>query len=122
MPHNLLHVPDRLVVFRTGEVLADNVIWARTHRERARGLLGKRPLRGAEAMIFENARQVHTFGMTYPIDVIFCDCDWKVLHVARSMSRARVTRWVWRARYAIELRADSVPSDLTRGEVLALRP
>lgn len=58
-------------------------------------------------------RQVHTFGMGYPIDVCFCDRDWRVLHVVRSMRPRRMTRWVLRARVAIEMRA---------GELSGVRP
>ena len=63
--------------------------------------------------MLEPARQVHTFGMTYALDVCFCDRAWRVLRVVRSMPPRRVTRWVSRARYAVETRA---------GELAGLRP
>lgn len=53
--------------------------------------------------MISRARQVHTFGMSYPLDVIFCDGEWLVVHVVRDMPPARITRWVRRARYAVEL-------------------
>jgi uncharacterized membrane protein (UPF0127 family) len=43
--------------------------------------------------------------MRYPLDVIFCDGEWTVVHVVRAMPPARMTRWVRRARYAVELPA-----------------
>jgi uncharacterized membrane protein (UPF0127 family) len=52
--------------------------------------------------VLVGGRQVHTFGMGYPIDVTFCDKDWIVRHVVACMGPRRVTRWVARARYVIE--------------------
>ncbi len=61
------------------------------------------PLEPQEALIIERAKQVHSFGMAYPIDVLFCDAEWKVRHKVSSMKPTRVTRFVWRARYAVEM-------------------
>lgn len=41
------------------------------------------------------------------IDVCFCDHEWRVLHVVPRMRPRRVTRWVGRARYAVEARPGS---------------
>ena len=51
------------------------------------------------------AKQVHTFFICHPIDVIFCDEDWDVLHVISPMSRRRVSRWVTGAHFVVELPA-----------------
>ena len=49
-----------------------------TRRERARGLLGREDLEGV--IVLRPCRQVHTFGMRFPIDVAFCDRYGFVLH------------------------------------------
>jgi uncharacterized membrane protein (UPF0127 family) len=103
-------------------VVASEVIWARSALDRARGLMGKSVMPPGTAMVFEPARQIHTFGMRFPLDVVFCDATWKVLHVVRSMAPARMTRVVWRARYVLELRADSLPDAVQVGESLVLMP
>lgn len=54
-------------------------------------------------MILSPGRQVHTFGMSGPIDVVFCTRDWEVLHVVRAMAPRRVTRLLWSATHVIEL-------------------
>ncbi|MDQ3983400.1 MAG: DUF192 domain-containing protein [Actinomycetota bacterium] len=89
-------------------MIARRLRWARTPVERAKGLLRGAPLDATEALVIEAARQVHTFGMRYPIDVCFCDRDWHVLHVVRAMAPRRVTKWVWRARFAVETRAGAL--------------
>lgn len=82
-------------------------------------MLGREPLDPGEALAIEPARSVHTFGMRYAIDVCFCDRAWAVLHVVRNMRPGRVTRWVPRARVAIEMRAGSMPP-LRRGDQLSV--
>jgi uncharacterized protein len=102
--------------------VASDVRWARSASERARGLIGVNRLAPGAAMVFEPARQIHTFGMRFPLDVVFCDRSWKVLHVVRSMPPRRVTRPVWRARVAVELAAGSLPPEVTVGETLTMLP
>ncbi|MFN2388315.1 MAG: DUF192 domain-containing protein [Actinomycetota bacterium] len=92
----------RIVRTSTGETIATRATWARSHAERRRGLLGRTGLEPGEAMIFDRTRQVHTMGMSFPIDVVFCDAGWVVRHVVHRMATRRVTRWVLRARYVIE--------------------
>ncbi len=64
-----------------------------------------RTLQPDEALLLMPCKQVHTVGMRYPIDVVFCDRDWVVLEVVRRMRPGRVGRVVWRSRCAIELNA-----------------
>jgi uncharacterized membrane protein (UPF0127 family) len=84
--------------------------------------MGQSAMPPGTAMVFEPARQIHTFGMKFPLDVVFCDRTWKVLHVVRSMAPARLTRVVWGARYALELRAGSLPAAVDVGKSLVLVP
>ncbi len=87
-------------------------------RDRLRGLIGVVDLQLGDALILQPARQVHTFGMRVPIDVVFCDETGEVRHVVRGMRSRRVTRWVGRASFAIELREGSLPSGLAPGDRL----
>lgn len=66
------------------------------------------------------AKQVHTFGMDYPIDAVFCDRSWTIRHIARSVAPRRFTRIVFSARYVVELPAGTVPVDLVVGETLSV--
>lgn len=69
--------------------------------------------------MIERARQVHTFGMGYPIDVCFCDSSWGVLHVVRGMRPRRMTRWVGGAFFAVETRAGEL-EDVAAGAQLSI--
>jgi uncharacterized protein len=117
---NLLQM--KVCVVSSGTTIASRVQWARSVADRTRGLIGVDALPSGTAMVLEPARQVHTFGMRFPLDVVFCDRDWRVLHVIRSMPPRRMTRIVWRARFALELAAASLPEEMKVGESLKLVP
>jgi uncharacterized protein len=73
--------------------------------ERSRGLLGRRPLTESEALGLVPCAAVHTFGMRYVLDVVFCDRDDRVVRIARALAPGGVAA-VWRARSVWELRGD----------------
>lgn len=104
-----------LVVDETGDVLAERVFFARSSKERRRGLRSRPRLRAGEALWLEPAPQIQTFGMGYPIDVVFCDRDMTVRHVVRNMKPGRITRWVLRGRRAIEFPAGAVDERVRPG-------
>ncbi len=83
-------------------VIADRVTWCVTLRDRLRGVLGRPPLEADEAYVFAPGRQVHTEGVGYPLDAVFCDGDWRVLHVETLQPMSRSKR-VLDAVYIVEL-------------------
>jgi uncharacterized membrane protein (UPF0127 family) len=58
--------------------------------ERARGLLGRPALESTEALWISPCPGVHTLGMRYPIDVIFCDGDGRIVSIVESLRPGRV--------------------------------
>jgi uncharacterized membrane protein (UPF0127 family) len=83
---------------RDGEVLASTDV-AADRAARRKGLLGRETVDGA--LVLRPCRQVHTFGMHTPIDVVWCDAAGVVLRVTTLRPR-RVSTVVWRARFMIE--------------------
>ena len=117
---NLLNVPGTIEVQSSGLLLARDVRWARSRRERSSGLLGS-ALYPGEALVIEPCKQVHTLGMTFAIDVVFCDVSWVVRHLTLSMAPWRVSRLVLKSRFVVELPAGTVPPEVSHGEVLVAR-
>jgi uncharacterized membrane protein (UPF0127 family) len=78
---------------------------AETFRERSRGLLGRDGIEGA--ILLRPARQVHSFGMRFALDVAFCTGGPAELVVARmvSLPPGRITRPSLRCRCVIEAEA-----------------
>lgn len=94
--------------------------------ERLRGLLGRAEPDPGIALLIDPCWAVHTFGMRYRIDVVFCDANWHVLRTVEALAPRRVaaTRG---ARRVLELRAGSArPLGLVPGTRLTpdtrLRP
>ena len=88
-------------LIRDDQVLAAIEI-AASFRDRSHGLLERDGVEGA--LLLRPARQVHSFGMRFPIDVAFCTDDLKVVRTL-SMRPGRVTRPSLRCRCVIEAEA-----------------
>ena len=92
-----------IIIENSGEIVSSHVLRARTFFERAMGLLGTKRLGSDECLIIEHCNQVHTFLMSYEIDVIFCDKNNIVLDTHQSLSPWRISKRVKGASYVIEL-------------------
>ena len=92
---------------------------ADSRRRRARGLIGRDDVEGA--FLIRPCRQVHTFGMRFPIDVAFCDRSGTVLNLS-TLAPRRISRTVWRSAFAIEARAGSFERwKLRPGDVVEIK-
>ncbi|WP_207004464.1 DUF192 domain-containing protein [Trinickia mobilis] len=89
-----------LVWGRAGVVLRARV--AARWGERMRGLLGRPRLRPHEGLLIRPCRAIHTFGMEWPIDVVFLDRRGYVLAVHPHVPPATL-RMHWRAASTLEL-------------------
>ena len=58
---------------------------------RTRGLLGRASLAPDHALVIAPCSAIHTFGMQFPIDVIFAAGDGRILKIRRNMRRGRMT-------------------------------
>ncbi len=82
-----------------GAVLADRADIADTSAKRRTGLLKHTKLDPGEGLWIAPTEGVHTFGMKFPIDVVFLNKKKKILKIRANMVRGRI---------AISLRAHSV--------------
>jgi uncharacterized membrane protein (UPF0127 family) len=89
---------------RDGKVLATLEV-ATSVRDRTRGLLGRDGIDGA--ILLRPAKSVHTLRMRFPIDVVFCDRELRVLRVT-TLARNRVSRPVLKAHAVIESEAGTM--------------
>jgi len=92
---------------------------ATTRRARRRGLLGRDGIDGV--LVLRPCRQVHTIGMRFAIDVAFCTRDGRVLRLT-TLRPGRVSRVVWRARFAVEAASGSFERwGVRRGSTVVVR-
>lgn len=88
--------------------------------ERTRGLIGRPCPAPGTGVLLESCRQVHTFFMRYPIDVVHLDAAGTVLRVL-TLSPWRLGPWVGRSRSVLELAAgEALRLGIVRGVQPAL--
>ncbi len=77
----------RLYLIQGGRrtLLLDSVTHTDSPWERMRGLLWRQPLREQEALIIDRCGSVHTWGMTYPLDLAFIDRQWVIRKLTRAL-------------------------------------
>ena len=92
---------------------------ATSARERRHGLLGREGYR--HVLVLKPARQIHTFGMRFAIDVAWCDRSGRVLTTA-TVPPNRLSAWVFRAHTVLEAEAGAFARlGIVAGERFAFR-
>jgi uncharacterized membrane protein (UPF0127 family) len=99
------------IELESGEVVCERCVMATNVATRFRGLMGRSKLPAGEGILLRPCGSVHTLFMRFPIDIVFCDRDLRVLSVA-----ANVPAWRMRAQ-----RGAKVAIELSAGEVLKRR-
>jgi uncharacterized membrane protein (UPF0127 family) len=75
---------------------------ADTYFSRLRGLLGRKQLGENDGLLLERCASVHTFGMRYPLDLVFLDKKGKVMKCQEGVKPYR-TASARGAYYTLEL-------------------
>ena len=100
--------------------LGETIEVAATAAQRVRGLLGRDRLEDGQGLLFKNCGSLHTFFMTFPLDIIFDDRRGKVLKVAPGVKPFKLVAAPMRAFYAIELPEGAIERSGTQaGDILA---
>jgi uncharacterized membrane protein (UPF0127 family) len=81
-----------------------------------KGLIGRARLEAGEGLLLR-AKRVHTFGMRFAIDVVFCDREGQVLKVYRNLEPGKISARIRGARSVLELGAGAAES-VTQGDVV----
>jgi uncharacterized protein len=110
-----------LINLKSEAVLADEVIIAASFAGRLRGLMFSHSFPdGYGALVMTPSNSVHTMFMRYPIDVVFVDKSWQVLHCCHMLLPWRISRIVRGAAAAVELPAGTLARSFTRkGDILS---
>lgn len=74
--------------------------------ERLRGLLGRPEPEPGVALLIDPCWAVHTLGMNYSIDVVFCDARWRVLRIVTALPPRRLA-WARGAVRVLEFGANT---------------
>jgi len=85
-------------------IVADQVKLANTFWQRLKGLLGTRLLPLGQGLIIKPCNSVHTFGMGYPIDVLFVDGNHCIIKIVENMLPSKMSMSSG-SQYVVELPA-----------------
>src|SRR5438309_2423906 len=96
-----------------GAILASKVELADTPRARRTGLLQRDKLEAGEGLWIYPTQAIHTFGMKFPIDVVFIDKQMRVRRVYQNLAPYRLTTLVWSAQSVLELPSGSLAGTKT---------
>ncbi len=95
----------KILTATDGRVVAGNAEVARSLMQQLIGLIGGREFSKGSALIIPGCRQVHTFFMRFPIDVLFLDADNRILTVELDVKPYSVTSYCRGAHKSVELPA-----------------
>lgn len=106
-----------------GATLASDVELADTPRARRRGLLKRDKLNPGQGLWIFPTQAIHTFGMRFPIDVVFIDRLLRVKRIYHRLAPFRLTSLVWSAQSVLELPSGSLAGTNTSvGDELQISP
>jgi hypothetical protein len=112
--------PLRLVNTTRGTVVAQVLQPAFDSAARKRGLLGRDGLPEGHAVVIAPCNAVHTFGMRFPIDILFVARDGRVVKVRHAVPRRRLAA-AWGAFAVVELAAGALEASATvAGDIVTL--
>ncbi len=95
------------VLVEHGRVAADP--WTRL-----RGLMGRRTFSAGDGLLLHGEQAIHTFGMFFPIDIVYLDSERRVLRAQRAMAAARIGPIVRGTRDILELPTGTLAATHTR--------
>ena len=102
-------------------ILSDRCHFANTVLKRMVGLLNRRKFAKGEGLLLDRCYGVHTFGMRFPIDVLFLDKDLRVIRAVNALPPYR-TSIVKKAVYVLELPVGALEGSHTEeGDQIQIR-
>lgn len=97
-----------------GAVLGEAIEVADTAARRVKGLLGRECLEDGQGLLFKHCSSLHTFFMSFPIDIVFMDGKGRVLKLSPRVKPFKLVAAPLRAHYALELPEGAIARSATR--------
>lgn len=109
-------------IYRQEELIGGQIWLAADFFRRLKGLLGRKELKEGEGLLLHPCRQVHTFLMSFAIDVLFLDEVGTIVEILPEMGPGKISPLVKEASQVLELPAGTVKKKkLQRGEQLLIQ-
>jgi uncharacterized membrane protein (UPF0127 family) len=93
--------------------LGTEVLRASTFWKRLRGFIARPEPKLGEGILLAPCNAVHTWWVSFPLDLVFLDENGKVLKLVRSLPPRRFTKPVPKARYVLEVPVGTIDTSGT---------
>ena len=113
-------MPYHYICSINGRILADKILLADDLWSRTKGLLGQKTLGAGDGLWISPCRQIHTFFMRFPIDVIFMDHKHKVMAALFNLPPWRISPFYISAGSVLEFQGGSMEQSIKKGDFLKL--
>ena len=98
--------------------LFSTVTRAKSLKMRLKGLIGHSPLSSNESLWILQCNCIHTFFMSFPIDIIFINKKFQVLKVINHIVPHRISPIVWKADSIFESQSQTISKKVSKGDQL----
>jgi uncharacterized protein len=87
---------------------------ADTMLSRLRGLIGRWSLRSGRGIWVVPSQGIHTLGVFFPLDLIYLDADYRVIHTVEHFPKFSISPWKAKAESVLELPTHTIYSSQTQ--------
>src|SRR5438128_2340768 len=91
----------QLLKCENNQVVVEHLEIAKTLWQQTIGLLGRDGLPTGWGLWIAHCNGIHTFGMRFPIDVLFLDAEGKALRVVSALKPWRICGPFWKAKVVV---------------------
>jgi uncharacterized protein len=102
-------------------VLVERCVWADKPWARMQGWLGRTSVKPGDGIVLWHTKGIHTFGMKFPIDVLFLNQMGQVIRLIHGLPPSRISPIVWTSAGVVEMCAGVLrQSGTTAGDLIVL--
>jgi len=103
------------------DVIGWNIVVADSFWSRFRGLMGKKKLVYGEGLLLKPCRQIHTWFMSIPIDVLFLDKKGKIVELIPELKPGKKSPFIREGYQVLELPAGTIQKfSLQKGDTVEI--
>lgn len=107
----------RRVKIKKGDMqIAQKVDLADSTLKRMIGLMFSKDLGERDGLLITPCNSIHTFFMSYNLDIVFLSRDNKVIKVIRNIKPWRMTWMYFKARKVLEMMGGTLPGEINVGD------
>lgn len=92
-----------LMIKKISKVETANSLWKKTI-----GVIGWKDFGTKNGLLLKNTNSIHTFFVSFPLDLCFLDKDMKIIHIVENLKPFSFSPIIWKARHVLEMPVDSI--------------